>query len=212
MDDHLHRILDAEASRESADSRESTALAEAEAQIAAVLRAIPTAPLPDLALGVLQRISSAPPVWEEARTRQWAPWQRALDWFWSPRPVSLSWRPAYGVAFGLLLLLAGGLATSRSSAPVHPRILVQFRLDAPQASQVALAGNFTNWQPTLQLTQTADGVWTAVVPLEQGVHKYAFVVDGSVWQTDPLAPSVADGFGGENSQIAVLSPDMVTES
>jgi 1,4-alpha-glucan branching enzyme len=92
------------------------------------------------------------------------------------------------------------------------QVLVQFRLDAPDASGVALAGNFTDWEPKYQLTRTAGGVWTVTVPLAQGVHKYAFVVDGKTWQPDPLAPSVADGFGGENSQIAVLSPDVSAET
>jgi 1,4-alpha-glucan branching enzyme len=96
--------------------------------------------------------------------------------------------------------------------PAPQQVLVQFRLDAPQASRVALAGNFTDWQPTYELTRTAGGVWTITIPLQQGVHRYAFVVDGGTWQPDPLAPSVADGFGGQNSQIAVLSPDLGAET
>ena len=32
-------------------------------------------------------------------------------------------------------------------------------------------------------------------------------VDGERWTLDPLAPTVADGFGGENSRVAVLAPE-----
>jgi len=48
-----------------------------------------------------------------------------------------------------------------------------------------------------------------VVPLEAGVHDYAFVVDGEVWTPDPLATSVDDGFGGENSRLSLLPPERI---
>jgi 1,4-alpha-glucan branching enzyme len=135
------------------------------------------------------------------------------DWLWSPRPLSISWRPAYAFAFAITVLVGSVASLTRSPQAIPGKqVFVQFRLDAPQASRVALAGNFTNWQPTLQLTRAGGGTWTVVVPLKEGVHKYSFVIDGKVWQTDPLAPSVSDGFGGENSQIAILSPDAVIES
>ena len=85
------------------------------------------------------------------------------------------------------------------------RILI--RLDAPQARVVTLAGNFTRWKPAYTLTRSEPGIWTVVVALEPGVHDYAFVVDGERWVPDPMAPSVADGFGGVNSRVAVLTPD-----
>jgi hypothetical protein len=46
------------------------------------------------------------------------------------------------------------------------------------------------------------------VPLEPGVYDYGFVVDGSAVRLDPLAPRVADGFGGESSRVTVLSPEV----
>jgi len=50
-------------------------------------------------------------------------------------------------------------------------------------------------------------VWTVVVPLEPGIHDYAFVVNGGQWVPDPNAPAFEDGFGGLNSRIAVITPD-----
>jgi hypothetical protein len=44
------------------------------------------------------------------------------------------------------------------------------------------------------------------------VHDYAFIVDGERWIADPMAPAVADGFGGLNSRIAVLPPDLAVRS
>jgi 1,4-alpha-glucan branching enzyme len=92
--------------------------------------------------------------------------------------------------------------------PSPSKVLVQFRLDAPAAHTVTLAGDFTKWQPKYELTRSAPGVWTIVVPLDPGVHDYAFVVDGNLWTPDPMAPAIADGFGGLNSRVAVLSPDL----
>jgi 1,4-alpha-glucan branching enzyme len=90
---------------------------------------------------------------------------------------------------------------AKSAAPV---VYVQFRLESAQARQVALAGTFTGWQPTLQLEQKEPGVWTALVPLRPGVHDYVFVVDGERWVPDPNAPQqVDDSFGGTNSRISL---------
>jgi len=85
---------------------------------------------------------------------------------------------------------------------------VQFRFTAPAAHMVSLAGDFSNWSPSYTLTRSEPGVWTIVVPLKPGVHDYSFVVDGDKWTPDPSAPPTADGFGGVNSRIAVLSSDV----
>jgi 1,4-alpha-glucan branching enzyme len=86
------------------------------------------------------------------------------------------------------------------------RLYVQFRLEAPGASEVRLAGSFTGWQPELELRETAPGVWSALVPLEPGVHDYTFVVNGEEWVVDPYAPRVEDSFGGSNSRLFLPLP------
>lgn len=81
----------------------------------------------------------------------------------------------------------------------------RFRLEAPDAERVEVAGSFTDWRPTLELEDPdGDGVWTGSAPLEAGVHQYMFVVDGEQWVTDPNADRyVADGFGNRNAVVAV---------
>ena len=210
MNKRLHQMLDGELPRPAASQSELDELHQTEAALAAVIRAVPVEPLPDLASDVLRRIEKLPAPAARKPAREPA---RLFAWLWSPRPVMLNWRPAYAFVFALLMLAPLVLSDPAPTPGDAPQqVLVQFRLDAPQASGVALAGNFSDWQPKHQLTRTAGGVWTVTIPLEQGVYKYAFVVDGNTWQADPLAPSESDGFGGQNSQIAVIKPDLTAES
>lgn len=87
------------------------------------------------------------------------------------------------------------------------RVLVQFRLRAPDAESVAVAGDFTDWEPAYYLSDVdGDGVWTGRVPLRPGLHEYMFVVDGSEWVTDPGAERyVDDGFGHRNAVVTITS-------
>lgn len=143
---------------------------------------------------------------------------------WSAREVRLHVRPVYALAAAAMLaavLVTGGALlgdalspftsppaasiASPADATAGP-IYVQFRLEAGAASNVALAGSFSDWQPTHGMQQSVDGVWTILVPLPPGVHDYGFIVDGERWVPDPYAPQVDDGFGGVNSRLTVLTP------
>lgn len=205
MDRRIQQALDQEIPREWLTQAEVGEVAAAEAMIDHVLGAVPVRRLPDLGPAVLHRLEGMEP----GRRN---PVQSLLDWFWKPRPISLHWRPAY--AFGVMGLFACVALFNPWSngdavlVPSPSKVLVQFRLDAPAARTVMLAGDFTDWQPQYPLTRSAPGVWTIVVPLNPGVHDYAFVIDGNRWTPDPLAPPIADGFGGVNSRVAVLSPDV----
>lgn len=170
-----------------------------------------TRPAPDVLAAVMRRIENLEPL---ASRRRAALLERAAAFLWMPREISI--RPAFalaGAAAVLILLLVpyAGLMRSTPPAevaggPAEPHVFVQFRLDA-SASRVQLAGSFTNWEPRYELRQTAPGIWTITVPLTQGVHDYAFVVDGQQWVPDPHAAQIGDGFGGTNSRLALLSPD-----
>lgn len=225
MDQRTQKALDGELPREQLTAAEHADLLEAESRIRAVLRSVPVAPLPDLAPAVMRRIEDAeaqrsksaatgPAAQSQAATPRAASrppggLRAFAGWIWKPRPVSLAWRPAYGLAAAAVLAVT--LIIGRETAHVDPaaqQVLTQFLLEAPDAQQVVLAGDFTNWQPVHTLTRTEPGVWSVVVPLEPGVHNYAFIVDGERWVPDPNAPAVNDGFGGLNSRLAVLAPDI----
>ena len=62
---------------------------------------------------------------------------------------------------------------------------VPFRLDAPSAREVLLAGEFTQWDKApIKMIKGGGGTWHAKVPLEPGHYSYRFLVDGE-WQDDP---------------------------
>ncbi|MGQ0816171.1 MAG: glycogen-binding domain-containing protein [Gemmatimonadota bacterium] len=222
MDIRIQRALDGELAREDLTRDEAIQLAEAEALILRVVRAVPAEPLPDLSQGVLDRLPPRAPLPAHPPYTRKTPLdiiRGAISWFWQPRPISLAWRPAY--AFGAVAVLATvlvlrGVPTASTESPVTAagqvtqQVFIQFRLDAPQAQQVSLAGDFTAWKPMYNLTRSDAGIWTIVVPMNPGVHEYAFIVDGERWLADPAAPAVEDGFGGMNSRLAVLSPDVRT--
>lgn len=134
---------------------------------------------------------------------------------WTPRVVRFDFRPAYAVfaAAGVMVLTAvvpyrlstaDRQLTVANAQTVAPQVYVQFRLETPGATDVRLAGSFTQWQPQYQLHETAPGLWTITLPLAPGVHDYAFVVDGRRWVTDPYARTVQDGFGGTNNRITLV--------
>jgi len=91
-----------------------------------------------------------------------------------------------------------------ASAPVHDTVTFVRFVFVGRAKSVAIVGDFNGWggRPTT-LDQTAAGAWTTSVPLTNGRHEYAFVVDGERWVADPLAPSSSDEFETKSSVITV---------
>jgi len=214
MNPQVQKALDGDSSVQSLDASQRAELAAAEAQIDAVLRAVPVEPLPDLAPAVLERIRR-----ESSRARapiaatpiSAAPRRNSTNWLWRPHSISITWRPAYAFAAAAVFMVVFAAESLRSRptvvAQTPQQVFTQFVLSAPNAKRVAVAGDFSEWKPVHVMTRSTAGVWTVVVPLDPGVHDYAFVVDGERWVPDPAAPSVNDGFGGVNSRLAVLSPD-----
>jgi len=81
---------------------------------------------------------------------------------------------------------------------------VAFTLAAPQAREVFLAGEMTDWDAGKKpLARGADGVWRVQLDLAPGQWLYKFVVDGR-WVHDPATPDHdADGQGGQHSFVFV---------
>jgi len=80
----------------------------------------------------------------------------------------------------------------------------EFSLQAPEASEVYLVGDFNDWSTTLHRPRKyKDGTWRKKLPLKPGRYEYLFLVDGE-WWTDPENPQrTTNPFGSENSVITI---------
>lgn len=205
--DRIHAWLDGDLPLDALTDDERAEALRLRARIDAAAEPLRAAAAPDLAARVMASLPARSP----------SPLTGILGWLWNPRPVRLTLRPAYGLAFAGLA--AAALALPRpddraeidrpplpptvAAAPAQPPVYVQFRIRVPDAHQVQLAGTFTGWKPAVSLTRSRTGEWTALVPLRPGVHDYSFVIDGDRWISDPNAPQVDDSFGGTNSRISL---------
>lgn len=80
----------------------------------------------------------------------------------------------------------------------------EFKLYAPQAKKVFLAGSFNSWN-TKKLSAKKDtkGSWIVSASLKPGKHEYKFFVDGS-WVNDPgCSACVPNAFGSHNCVIEI---------
>jgi 1,4-alpha-glucan branching enzyme len=59
----------------------------------------------------------------------------------------------------------------------------KFSVKANGSKKVAVAGDFTKWQP-VEMRKQKDGSYSATVPLAAGSHEYKFILDGQ-WVVDP---------------------------
>lgn len=165
-------------------------------------------PAPGAAPGATARVMEAIRADAAARPSVLGRFAEGLAWLARPRPMRI---PPLAAAAALALvvwagvrLVAGGPGTAADVA-ADGRVYVQFVIAAPDAGSVALAGDFNEWDPSIELSDPdMDGVWSARVALEAGVHEYMFVIDGTEWRPDPNALSWSeDGFGRQNSVLAV---------
>ena len=80
-----------------------------------------------------------------------------------------------------------------------------FVLDAPTAKSVYITGSFNDWSldESCRMQMEDGGLWKVQLPLQAGVHKYQFIIDGR-WQEDPSNPmQERNSFGDINSLIEV---------
>ena len=100
-------------------------------------------------------------------------------------------------AFVALLSLAA-LALPAHATPA------QFSIAAPDAKEVFLAGEMTDWDAgKVAMQRDERGTWHAALDLEPGQWLYKFVVDGQ-WVQDPASDDHdADGQGGQHSFVFV---------
>jgi hypothetical protein len=182
----------------------------------------------ELATRLVARANPGAPAWLENRIMVALPaaapvsvWQRMTSWLVEPKPIRL--RPATAMfamaaavaAISILpnedaQLPAPAVGTSNATlVTASSPIFVQFVLRDANAKSVAVSGDFNDWQQNGVALRDSDGdgVWTGLIALRPGLHKYMFVVDGQTWMTDPEADRyVDDGFGMRNAVITVAPP------
>jgi hypothetical protein len=218
MNDRIHAWLDGELPFEALSAKERDEARALEARIDSAAARMAAEPAPDLT----GRVMAALPARESHEAREPAG-ARLRAWLHSLVPTgALASRPAFALA-ALALMVGFGLGTlvPRATAPAPavagadvdadvaaPQVFVRFELEATGASDVRLAGSFSGWEATYELTPVGPGLWAVTVPLDPGVHDYMFVVDGEHHVVDPYAPRVSDGFGGFSSRLALLAPQI----
>lgn len=123
------------------------------------------------------------------------------------------------LALSVLLVASGALAQTQPPNPqppapaplLSPQVLpdhrVTFRLRAPKASEVTIAGDFWLQQNRAdKLTKDDQGVWSLTTePLPPDYYSYFFTVDG-VRIPDPANGLIKPGVGATQSAFSIPGP------
>jgi hypothetical protein len=127
----------------------------------------------------------------------------------------LRWNMAAALAVALLTVVTALLMmtqlthiTRNAASPDfpsgEPAAMVRLTFVAPDARNVAVAGDFNKWRTDSHVMTRENGTWTINLPLKPGMYTYMFIVDGEHWITDPSAESYRDdGFGYQNAVMRV---------
>ena len=89
------------------------------------------------------------------------------------------------------------MKSTRSTKTKTKRVL--FRLFAPEAKKISLAGDFNGWDVnSLLMEKDKKGNSKISANLDPGRHEYRFYADG-IWQDDPKAEErLVNPFGSQN--------------
>jgi Carbohydrate-binding module 48 (Isoamylase N-terminal domain) len=80
--------------------------------------------------------------------------------------------------------------------------VVTFRVQAPLAANVELAGDFTNWEP-VQMAPAGNGWWTLSRELNLGKYQINLRINGGKWVVPPGLLAMLDEFGGSVGLLVV---------
>lgn len=92
----------------------------------------------------------------------------------------------------------------KTSSEKTNREKVVFAIEAADAKEVYLLGDFNHWDPKKHpMKRIGQNRWVASVSLPQGAYEYKFLVDGQ-WVEDPLNDQVCENcFGTRNNVFNV---------
>lgn len=134
---------------------------------------------------------------------------------WWAAPMSIRLSPIAGLAMAAgvaTIAITGTLGVAHRAPPVVVAAAPEVRdtvtfvrfVFVGRAKSVTLVGDFNRWGgDRTALSETASGAWSVSVPVTNGRHEYAFIVDGTRWVADPLAPTTTDDFDTKSSIITV---------
>ena len=149
---------------------------------------------------VMRAIANRPLPWH-VRTRRFLFAPRRLQW--NVAGLATAFALVMAVCVSMVLFRPAG-GPELNAGRSEQNTVVRFEYREPGARQVALAGDFSQWQARIPLRKRADGTWVAEVPLPPGNYEYVFVVDGERWVADPRAARYRpDGFGNNNAMLTV---------
>jgi hypothetical protein len=81
---------------------------------------------------------------------------------------------------------------------------VRFRIHAPGAATVSVAGDFNGWDRSRHSMREEGGGWWGIsIRIDPGNHQYAYVIDGEWIEPPNPEVTVEDGFGGRNGLLVV---------
>lgn len=80
----------------------------------------------------------------------------------------------------------------------------EFKIHAPGAKRVSLAGSFNNWNTNkLPAKKDSQGNWKINIDLKPGKYEYKFLVDGT-WTNDPHCTyCIPNSFGSQNCVVEI---------
>jgi anti-sigma factor RsiW len=155
---------------------------------------------PGFTAAVMRRLPQRAPSWS-GRIRAFLFGSRVLRWNMATAMAGL----AVIAAALLFTQLRDSGRTAMPAAGTAGAVTVRLSFYAPQAQQVAVAGDFNKWTVGSDLMDRRNGgLWTIDLTLTPGRYSYMFVLDGEAWVTDPGAESYQDdGFGNRNAVMRI---------
>ena len=117
------------------------------------------------------------------------------------------WRVLLPVAAAVLVVFNLIFIVSRFSSNAERTVIVRFVLEAPNAREVSVVGDWNDWKPDTNRLRDldGDGIWEIELKLKEGgEYRYQFLIDKERWIPDPKSGfQLDDGFGGVNSILQI---------
>ena len=101
-----------------------------------------------------------------------------------------------------------GVNARRETTGPERVYIVRLVYEQGNAEQVAVIGDFNNWQNGAAEMRRIPGtsLWAIEIPLREGLYRYAFLIDEKEWKADPLARvSLKDDYGKDNSLMVLVN-------